>query len=265
MRGTCPFRGAGGKVGNRRDSSVAAHSGDRLLAEPTAGTQPWRREPLFMPEASLNPQSVEAQTWLADVLSLHTLRQRTDRAAADIARAKELVEQALAASPRSPHAHYDKAQILRATGRCKEAIPEYETVISSDPNFASAYANLGWCKFRTGSIEDMIPLEERALRFMPRGPFVGTLYSRIGTAHSLQSNYEDAIRWFEKARNTTLWPAEVVGHKAAIDRAVPLPARLHADRRQKLAGPGKGDSSALARRRGRRQRPDTNAPRPARA
>ena len=128
-----------------------------------------------MPEASLNPQSVEAQTWLADVLSLHTLRQRTDRAAADIARAKELVEQALAASPRSPHAHYDKAQILRA-------IPEYETVISSDPNFASAYANLGWCKFRTGSIEDMIPLEERALRFMPRGPFVGTLYSRIGTA-----------------------------------------------------------------------------------
>ena len=93
-----------------------------------------------MPEASLNPQSVEAQTWLADVLSLHTLRQRTDRAAADIARAKELVEQALAASPRSPHAHYDKAQILRAEGRCKEAIPEYETVISSDPNFASAYA-----------------------------------------------------------------------------------------------------------------------------
>ena len=38
--------------------------------------------------------------------------------------------------------------------------------------------------------------------------------------------------------------AEVVGHKAAIDRAVPLPARLHADRQQKLAGPGKGDGSA---------------------
>jgi len=163
---------------------------------------------LFEQALVLNPQSVEAQTWLADVLSLHTLRQRTDRAAADIARAKELAEQALAASPRSPHAHYDKAQILRAEGRCKEAISEYETVISSDPNFASAYANLGWCKFATGSIEDVIPLEERALRYIPRGPFVGTLYSRIGTAHLLQSNYEDAIRWFEKARNTTLWPAD---------------------------------------------------------
>jgi adenylate cyclase len=163
---------------------------------------------LFEQALALNPQSVEAQTWLADVLSLHTLRQRTDRAATDIARAKELVEQALATSPRSPHAHYDKAQILRAEGRCKEAIPEYETVISADPNFASAYANLGWCKFATGSIEDVIPLEERALRYIPRGAFVGTLYSRIGTAHLLQSNYEDAIRWFEKARNTTLWPAD---------------------------------------------------------
>src|ERR1700726_4820342 len=46
---TSPFRGEGRKVWNRRISPVAAHSGDRLLSEPTAGTQPCRREPLFMP------------------------------------------------------------------------------------------------------------------------------------------------------------------------------------------------------------------------
>ena len=34
----------------RRIPPVAAYSGDRLLSEPTAGTQPRRREPLFMPE-----------------------------------------------------------------------------------------------------------------------------------------------------------------------------------------------------------------------
>jgi hypothetical protein len=34
---------------NQRISPIAAHSGDRLLSEPTAGTQPCRREPLFMP------------------------------------------------------------------------------------------------------------------------------------------------------------------------------------------------------------------------
>jgi len=170
---------------------------------------------LFEQALAVDPKSVEAQTWLADVLSLHTLRQRTDRAAADIARAEELVKQALAASPRNSRAHYDKAQILRAQGRCREAIPEFETVISSNPNYASAYANLGWCKFLTGSIEDVIPLEEKALRLIPRGPFVGTLYLRIGTAHLLQSHYEDAIRWLEKARNTTLWPAEVRSYLAS--------------------------------------------------
>ena len=170
---------------------------------------------LFDQALTLDPQSVEAQTWLADVLSLHTLRQQTDRAAADIARAEELVKQALAASPRNSHAHYDKAQILRAQGRCRDAIPEFETVISLNPNFASAYANLGWCKFLTGSMEDVIPLEEKALRLILRGPFVGVLYQRIGTAHLLQSHYEDAIRWLEKARNATSWPAEVRSYLAS--------------------------------------------------
>src|ERR1700720_253837 len=33
----------------RRISPVSAHSGEGLLSEPTAGTQPCRREPLFMP------------------------------------------------------------------------------------------------------------------------------------------------------------------------------------------------------------------------
>jgi hypothetical protein len=44
-----PFRSERGKVRDRRVSPVVAHSGDRLLSEPIAGTQPCRREPLFMP------------------------------------------------------------------------------------------------------------------------------------------------------------------------------------------------------------------------
>ena len=36
-------------ISTLRISPVAAHSGDRLLSEPTAGTQPCRRERLFLP------------------------------------------------------------------------------------------------------------------------------------------------------------------------------------------------------------------------
>jgi hypothetical protein len=86
----------------------------------------------------------------------------------------------------------------------------------------------------------VIPLEEQAVRLGPRGPFVGTLYQRIGIAHLLQSHYEDAIASFEKTRNATLWPAEVhlylasvYALKADTDRAA---AELAEARR--LGGPG---------------------------
>jgi hypothetical protein len=48
---TDPFHGEGGKVSNRRVSPVVVHSGDRLLSEPIAGTQPCRQEPLFLPRS----------------------------------------------------------------------------------------------------------------------------------------------------------------------------------------------------------------------
>jgi hypothetical protein len=39
----------------RRISPIGALSGNRLLSEPTAGTQPCRREPLFMPHSGRSP------------------------------------------------------------------------------------------------------------------------------------------------------------------------------------------------------------------
>jgi hypothetical protein len=43
---------------------------------------------------ALNPQSVEAQTWIAHVLATRVLRQQTNAPAADIERAAELIESA---------------------------------------------------------------------------------------------------------------------------------------------------------------------------
>jgi adenylate cyclase len=81
---------------------------------------------LFERALALDPRSAQAQSWLAITLAERMLSQMTGTAAADLARAEELVEQALAASPGSPTAHYAKGQVLRAQGRYEEAIPEYE-------------------------------------------------------------------------------------------------------------------------------------------
>jgi TolB-like protein/class 3 adenylate cyclase/Tfp pilus assembly protein PilF len=155
---------------------------------------------LFEHALALDPQSVEAKTLLALTLASRVLAGMTHTRAADIARAEDLISQALAASPGSTNAHMAKAQLLRAKGRCNEAIPELEMVIASNRNSAVAHFALGVCKLQTGSIDETIPLEEQAIRLGPRDPFVFNRYLIIGQVLLLQSRIDEAIVSLEKAR-----------------------------------------------------------------
>jgi adenylate cyclase len=155
---------------------------------------------LFERALALDPGAAEIQGGLANVLVSRALDGLADSFKPDLARAGDLVRQALAASPRNPSAHYARAQLLRARDRTEEAIAEYETVIALDRNFAGAYANLGRSKLLTGSIEETIPLQEQAIRLSPRAPNIGNWYYRIGLVHLLQSRTDEAIIWLKKAR-----------------------------------------------------------------
>jgi adenylate cyclase len=152
---------------------------------------------LYERALTLDPQSVGAQALLARTLAARAMDGLTNSAEADIARAERLVWQALAASPRSALAHYARGQVLRAQGRCEEAIPEYETALASNRNWVEALANIGRCKFLIGSIA----AQEQAIRLSPRDPQLGIWYLRIGQAHLLQSRIDEATLWFEKARS----------------------------------------------------------------
>ena len=156
---------------------------------------------LFEQALALDPRSVEAQSRLAIALVGRVLNDMTDTAGFDILRAEGLAAQALAASPRSPLPHHAKGIVLRAQRRYAEAIPEYETVLALDRNGVSALFCLGQCKLFTGSIEETIPLIERAIQLSPRDPELGAWYQQIGMAHLLQLRTEDAILWLDKARD----------------------------------------------------------------
>jgi len=158
---------------------------------------------MFERALALDERSVASQSWLAIELTARALDSMAGAAAADISRAEDLAERALAASPRSSPARFAMAQVLRAQHRYDEAIPEYEAAIALNRNWAYAYSHVGWCKFMTGSIEELIPAQERAIRLSPRDPQIGLFYSRIGCVHLLQSRFDDAIVWCEKARNAT--------------------------------------------------------------
>ncbi|HYZ41537.1 MAG TPA: tetratricopeptide repeat protein, partial [Stellaceae bacterium] len=158
---------------------------------------------LFECALALDPESVEAQSRLAAILVTSVLDRTADSAVADIARAEGLIDQALATSPRYAYAHFVKGQVLRAQNGREEAVLEYETALALDHNFVYALHSLAWYKLRAGSIEEVIPLVEQAIRLSPRDPAVGYFYRLIGTVHLLQSHIDEAIVWFEKARSAT--------------------------------------------------------------
>jgi adenylate cyclase len=156
---------------------------------------------LFERALALDPHSADAKSRLALELINRTNSRMTDTPTADLARAENLVGEALAASPNSLIAHFAKGRFLSAQRRVEEAIPEYETVLASDPNYTGAIASLGSAKFETGSIEAMIPAMEQAIRLSPRDPHIGSWYAGIGTALLVQSRTAEAIPWLERANS----------------------------------------------------------------
>jgi TolB-like protein/Flp pilus assembly protein TadD len=156
---------------------------------------------LFERALALDPQSVEAQIQLARSLMTRVMNGMTESAGADVVRAEGLVDPALVSSPRYVLAHFIKGNVLRTQNRWEEATLKYETVLALDRNSVQAYQNLGWCKLYTGSIEEVVPLVEQAIRLSPGDPDIWGCYYLIGIVHLLQSRSDEAILWLEKARH----------------------------------------------------------------
>ena len=190
---------------------------------------------------TLDPSYPDAKAFLAQVLAGRVLDQMTDTVAADIERAEQLVKETLAVTPRSPLAHFAKAQILRCQNQFEAAIPEFEIAITLNRNWVAALAALGLCRFFAGSIDEAIPAQEHAIRLSPRDPRIANWYWRIGMVHLLRSRTSEAIRWIEKARNENpgaagphAWLASAYALEGETERAATELAearRLSGDRR----------------------------------
>jgi TolB-like protein/class 3 adenylate cyclase/Flp pilus assembly protein TadD len=150
---------------------------------------------------ALDPQSVEAKSLLANAFVGRAGDNMTDSPAADIARAEELVDQALAAQPRNAYAHFVKGKVLQQRNRLEEAILEFENSLALNRNSVWPLHYLALCKLATGSIEEVVPLEQQAIRLSPREPRIGWWYRTIGAVHLLQSRIDEAIVWLERARS----------------------------------------------------------------
>ena len=156
---------------------------------------------LFEHALTFDPQSSEAQSRLAQSLVERVQDKMTESAMADLARADRLISEALAASPRSAFAHVVMGRVLQAQTRWEEAVLEFETALALDGNLPAASHQLAQAKLITGSIEEVIPLERRAIRLSPRDPGIAWFNSTIATVHLLQSRTDEAIILLEKVRS----------------------------------------------------------------
>src|SRR5207244_901949 len=127
-----------------------------------------------------------------------------------------LVEQAIRLSPRDPGiswCYYQIGTVHLLRLQIDEAIVWFEKARSDRPaapfvrsRLVSAYALRGEteraaAELRSGSIDEVTPLVEQAIRLSPRDPGISWCYYQIGTVHLLRLQIDEAIVWFEKARS----------------------------------------------------------------
>ena len=167
--------------------------------------------------------------------------------AADLDRAEVLVRQVLEASPRLPLAHLANGMLLHARGDPEQAIPEYETVITSNRNWVNVLYVLGMCKLLVGSINETTPLIEQAIRFSPRDPFMANWYMLIGTVNLLKSQTDEAILWLEKALSANPGLAFAHGHLAAAYALEGGTERAHVELAEARRLSGDGRFASMAR------------------
>jgi adenylate cyclase len=156
---------------------------------------------LFKRALALDPRAIEAQIGLASMLVSRVFDFWSDAPDVDLQHADQLIARALAVSPNSAWAHYAKGQVLRAQSQYEDAAIEYETAITLDRNLANAYAWLGRCKLAIGSVDEVIPLVEYAIRLSPHDRNLAAWCWQIGAVHLLKARADEAVRWLEKARS----------------------------------------------------------------
>ncbi len=76
----------------------------------------------------------------------------------------ELLEQILAQDPKNKLARYGLAMEYVNQGQFARAIPEFETVLASDPNYGAAYYHGGQALEKLGRIDDARDLYKRGIQ-----------------------------------------------------------------------------------------------------
>ena len=147
----------------------------------------------------LDPEYVDALALVAHLNAGAVINGIADAPLEQMSRAVELVDHVLAQDPNYANAWFVKALTLRHAKALEESIVACRKVIDLNPNYSSAYAQLGALEILFGRPKSAFPLLEKAIEIDPKSPGLWVPYYWGGIAHLLLGQGHDAVQWLKRS------------------------------------------------------------------
>jgi TolB-like protein/tetratricopeptide (TPR) repeat protein len=147
----------------------------------------------------LDPKLARAHIMLARVLVVRCWAGFSDDIERDVQAGQAAAERAVSIDDRDPGSHCALAVLSLITRQHERALTAAERAIELNPNFALGYFALGEIRLFAGQFSEMLDPMARCLRLSPRDPLVSFRVSLIALAHYHLGNYQEAVRYSERA------------------------------------------------------------------
>jgi adenylate cyclase len=175
----------------------------------------------------LDPQSVEAaRIGIGTVLVDDVVLRFTTSREQDVARADQLLQEALAREMNISMAHFAVGVLRRIQVRLNDSQIELQAAIALDRNNARAYQQLGLTLMWLGQPDAAIPQIKKAIRLNPHDPNIASYYWALGSANLVAGRLDDAVVLLSKARAANprllfiqFWLAASLALKGDLDEA----------------------------------------------
>jgi len=174
----------------------------------------------------IDPGSVDAMIGIATILVINVADGLSSSSQQDLARAGQLLAEALERDAHRSIAHYAMGMLRRDQNRLAEARIEFETAIALDRNNNGALRQLGLVSIYLGEPEAGIPYIEKDIRLNPHDPFIAISYWGLGASHLFLGHVDQAIDLLKHARAASprlwsmhFWLAGALGLKGDLDEA----------------------------------------------
>src|SRR5262245_33253837 len=147
----------------------------------------------------LDPKLARAHAMLARVLAVRCWAGYSDDIERDVQVGQAAAERAVTLEDRDPGSHCALAVLSLITRQHERALTAAERAIELNPNFTLGYFALGEIRLFAGKFSEMLDPMARCLRLSPRDPLVSFRVSLIALAHYHLGNYQEAVRYSERA------------------------------------------------------------------